>query len=627
MSLSVNQRQTLALVCETLMPSADGGALAAQIEAVLAAKDARELAQIGLALTLLESGVVGRPFGRFARLRTPEREERLRRWATSTLPPLRQAFQGLKRLAAFLYWAAPDQPLRSKWGYRQEERTKETTSSLRVQSVTHASDEPYDAIVIGSGAGGGLIAAVLAGRGMRVLVLEKGEWVEQAELGGEELDGMDRLYLDRGMTATADLSIPILAGGTVGGGTTVNWSAAIAPPPWLREEWEREHGLRGLTGAGFQACVDEVLGRLGVNRDWSRTAPAQVAGRLLAGAAALGWRGGELDRNVRDCDGDCTYCPFGCRSGAKQSTRQTYLVDAMEHGATLVAGADVRRVLMEAGAAVGVEVADRAGRVRRFRAPRVIVAAGAIASPALLSRSGLTNPHIGRHLHLHPVAAVVGLYPEAVRPWTGRLLSAYSDQFQRLEGNWGFLLEHVPAHPGLGALAYPWQSGAQFAAEMADLDRAAPFIALVRDRGSGQVTLDGRGHHRIHYRLDPADRALIQRGQEALVRLHVAAGAERVLTMYSQYSGWAAGEDVDGFLGRLARQSMAPNQLLLFSAHQMGTCRLGSSPASSVANPEGQVWGVKGLWIGDASAFPSASGVNPMITVMALARWIADGIA
>ncbi|HLO02331.1 MAG TPA: GMC family oxidoreductase [Symbiobacteriaceae bacterium] len=631
MALSKNQRETLALVCETLIPAANGKSLALQLEEVLSAKDPGELAQVGVALSLLESGaagllLTGRP-GQFSRLSVSEREERLRRWATSPIPTLRQAFQGLKRLAAFLYWAAPEQPMRSTWGYRQAERTQGATSTLRAQAVSDASDGPYDAIVIGSGAGGGLIAGALAQRGMHVLILEKGGWVDQAELGGEELDGMNRLYLDRGMTATADLSIPIMAGGTVGGGTTVNWTTAITPPAWLREEWEHEYGLTGLTGAAFQRSVDEVVMRLGVNREWSRTAPEQVAGRLLAGAAALGWNGSELDRNVRECEGDCTYCSFGCRAGAKQSTRQTYLVDAFEHGAVLVAGADVRRVLIEAGAVVGVEVADGQGALKRFRAPRVIVAAGAIASPALLLRSGQTNPNIGRHLHLHPVTAVSGVYAEAPRPWTGRLLSAYSNQFQRLEGNWGFLLEHAPVHPGLGALAFPWHSGAQFTADMTRLDQAAPFIALLRDRGSGRVSLDRHGNHRVDYKVSAVDRVLLLRGQAELVRLHAAAGAEQVMTMHSRYSTWTQGEDLEGFLGRLAGQSMAPNRLLIFSAHQMGTCRLGASPATSVADPQGAVWGVKGLWIGDSSAFPSASGVNPMLTVMSLANWIAKGIA
>lgn len=629
MALSNGQRRTLELVCETLIPAADGGALAQSMATVLEAKDPAELAQVGLALSLLESGAVGlllagRP-GRFSALSTADREARLRTWSTSPIPTLRQAFQGLKRLAAFLYYAAPEQPLRSAWGYKKEGGPS-APSTLRAHSVADASEGPYDAIIVGSGAGGGLIAAELAGRGMHVLVLERGGWVEQSQLGGEELDGMSQLYLDQGMTATADLSIPILAGSTVGGGTTVNWSAAIAPPDWLRAEWEQAHGLAGLTGAAFQRGVDEVLLRLGVSREWSTTAPAQVAGRLLAGAAALGWQGSELNRNVRECEGDCAACTFGCRSGAKQSTRQTYLIDAIEQGAVLVAGAHVHRVVIEAGAVVGVEVAIPGG-VKRFSAPRVIVAAGAIASPALLLRSGLTNPNIGRHLHLHPVSAVNGFYAEEPRPWTGRLLSAYSNQFQRLEGNWGFLLEHAPIHPGLGALAFPWASGVQFATEMAQLPHAAPFIALVRDRGSGRVTLDRRGHHKVSYQVAPQDQAMLLRGQAELVRLHATAGAERIITLHSRYTAWTAGESIEGFIQRLAELPYAPNKMLIFSAHQMGTCRLGASPTTSVANPEGAVWGVKGLWIGDASGFPSAAGVNPMITTMSLAKWVAQGIA
>jgi choline dehydrogenase-like flavoprotein len=628
MALSAAQRRTLAAVCSTLMPDADPS-LAEQVEAVLAQKDSAQLAQLGQALSLLESGLAGflltGQFGRFGSLPGSLREERLRRWANHPLPPLRQAFQGLKRLAAFLYWAAPDQKARAPWGYGRPDHPA-ADSTLRVTPATDASEGPYDAIIVGSGAGGSVIAAHLAAAGMQVLILEKGEWLSERELGGEELDGMARLYLDGGMTATTDLSLPILAGGTVGGGTTVNWTAAIAPPDWLRAEWERKHGLTGLTGAEFQRCVDEVQARLGVNRNWSTCVPTQTAGRLLQGAAALGYEAGELARNVQGCEGDCAFCTFGCRAGAKQSTRRTYLMDALAHGATLVAGADVRRVLVEAGAVTGVEVHSN-GDVRRFRAPRVVVAAGAIASPALLLRSGLGNEHVGRHLHLHPVVAVAGLYPQPVNPWSGRLLSAYSNQFQRVDGDWGFLLEHAPAHPGLGALAFPWHSGEQFTRDMTNFHRAAAFIALVRDRGEGQVRIDRAGHHQVTYRVAEVDRRLLLQGQAALVKLHEAAGAEQILTCHSQYSTWRRGEPLDGFLHRVAALPSGPNQLLVFSAHQMGSCRMGGSPRTSVANPEGAVWGIRGLWIGDSSAFPTALGVNPMITIMSLASWVVKRIS
>jgi hypothetical protein len=182
----------------------------------------------------------------------------------------------------------------------------------------------------------------------------------------------------------------------------------------------------------------------------------------------------------------------------------------VEHGARVLPRARVQRVMIEAGAVSGV-AATVDGRKVTVWAPRVVMAAGALGTPEVLIRSGLSNPQLGRNLHLHPVAAVLGSYDEPVRPWSGRLLPAYCNQFARLDGNYGFLLEVAPAHPGLGALATPWQSGAQFVRELNDLDHVGVFIVLVRDRDGGRVSVGRDGRRRIDYRLSGYDRSTCSR--------------------------------------------------------------------------------------------------------------------
>ncbi|HYF78205.1 MAG TPA: GMC family oxidoreductase N-terminal domain-containing protein [Symbiobacteriaceae bacterium] len=630
--LSGRQWQTLRAVCETLIPGA-GADLPERLVQVLATSgNPKDLVQFRQALMLLGTPGLGwflhgegRPFSRLER---SEQEAVLRRWACHSLPVLRQAFQAFKRLTGFLWASAQGSPMWSGVGYPGADRRRAGQPLLQVSPPPPDRDDvEADAIVVGSGAGGGVAAATLAARGLRVVVLEKGGFFPEGELGLGEARGMEELYLDRGMTSTGDLSMTVLAGSAVGGGTLINWTACIAPPDWLRQEWEQEYGLTGLTSPAFSACVDEVCARLGVHSGESASLPNSSAGRLLAGCRALGYHADDLPRNVAGCGEDCGFCAYGCRTGAKQSTARTFLVDAVEQGAQVVPRADVRRVLMQGGAVTGVEAAV-GGRTVRFRAPRVVLAGGAIGTPALLLRSGLSNPQIGRNLHLHPVVGVLGGYEEPIRPWSGRLLPAYSRQFARLDGNYGFLLEVAPAHPGLGGMSFPWRSGQQFLHELGQMDRTGVFIVLVRDRDAGRVTVDRAGRHRIDYVVSEYDRRHLLQGQREALRVHRAAGARRLMTLHAGYNVLEGGSDeaAADFAERSQQLPSGPNQLPIFSAHQMGTCRMGASPETAVAGPDGQVFGVRGLYVADGSAFPAASGVNPMITIMSLAAWVAKQV-
>ncbi len=613
------------------MPDSPGTLPNQMIEALTTTGNPRDLRDFALALSLLESPAVGLlvdgRYGRFTSLPRKQREAVLRRWATHPLPVLRKAFQALKRLASFLCYASADSPAKPAIGYSIDSSSPAAPPLFKVDTIPNTGHLTADAVVIGSGGGGGVAAAILASKGLHVIVLEQGGHVPESELGHGELDGMQRLYLDRGMTATQDLSVAILAGSALGGGTLVNFTASLAPPDWLRSEWESDHGLTGISGADFEQSVRSVLERLCVTTRWSAVEIQTSAGRLLSGSRALGYHAEELPRNVMGCGEDCGTCHFGCRRGAKQSTTRTYLADAARAGAQLIPGARVERVLIERGRTTGV-TGISGGRPFIVRAPRVVLAAGAIGSPAVLLRSGIENPNIGHHLHLHPVVAVMGSYEEPAEPWRGRQLSAYCQEFQRIDGNYGFLMEVAPAHPGTFAMFSPWRSGAQYQADLEEMNKAGVFIAVTRDRDSGRVTIDRAGHHKIDYAISAYDRRHLLLGQQEALKIHRAAGAVRVGTLHSGYNvlEGAQSTSFDAFLEGTWSLPSGPNQLLYLSAHQMGTCRMGRSPRTAVADPNGQVYGVKGLYVCDTSAFPSASGVNPMITVMSLAGWIAGQI-
>jgi choline dehydrogenase-like flavoprotein len=257
----------------------------------------------------------------------------------------------------------------------------------------------------------------------------------------------------------------------------------------------------------------------------------------------------------------------------------------------------------------------------------VVVACGAIESPALLLRSGIGGPAVGHYLRLHPTVAVTGYYDEPQDWCWGPPQAALSHQFADLGDGHGFLLESAQSTTGLFAGAIPWRSGADHKRRMRGWAHAGVLIGLVRDRGHGQVAIDGAGNAVTHYPItDAVDARNLRYAVEQLARVHEAAGAAEIVGSGRKAPDWRRGEDLEAFIAAVNQVPLLPREFVTFSAHQMGSCRLGVDPQTSVANPWGRLHDVPGVWIGDASAFPTASGTNPMLTIMALARRTAGAI-
>jgi choline dehydrogenase-like flavoprotein len=339
---------------------------------------------------------------------------------------------------------------------------------------------------------------------------------------------------------------------------------------------------------------------------------------LERGLRALGLEATTIPRNVDGC-GECGPCAVGCRRGAKRSTLRTYLAAACRDGAEILDRTEAQRIVVRAGTVDGVEAAVPGGSVR-IRAALVALSGGAILSPVVLLRSGIAAGTAGRSLHLHPVTAVVGFYDAPILPWEGVPQSVMSGSFAEIEGAYGYRIEAAPMHPGLIGSGYPWSEPAGHLAALGRAAHAAAFLAIVRDRGSGRVDIARDGGVRIRYGVGRDERRLLQQATVEIARVHRAAGAERVVTLHTPAVELGPGQPFEPFADAVARRGIVPNRILLFSAHQMSSCRIGTAPRDSVADPDGQVWGVRGLYVTDASAFPTASGVNPMLTIMALAH-------
>ncbi len=649
--LTPKEFSILEAVCETFFPSltppsGSSEAVAAYyrrsagdlhvallVAETLAQENATSQAQFHQLLSLMASPVsglllIGVPKA-FVALSLEQREKYLLAMANSPLGQLRQGYQAMKRLTGFIYLSVPNEHgINPNWEVLDYTAPAPPSADAPqpIQPLTISEDTTLeaDAVVIGSGAGGGVVAGELASAGKSVIVLEKGGYNNEANFTLQEAQATPELYLKRGTLTTKDLGVIILAGSTLGGGTTINWMTSLRTPPEILEEWEQRSGLKGcFTSSQLQDSFAAVEERIHVNKENSEH---NKQNQLLAdGCESLGYQVGVIPRNAVDCQQRCGTCGFGCRFGAKQSTMKTYLQDAYEHGARILVRCSADKVLIENGRAVGVKATvtnTESGKTYSvtIRAKAVIVAAGSIHSPAVLLRSGLENRHIGRHLYLHPVSSITGIYPEKVYPWQGVMQSAYSRQFAHLDGNYGYVLEVPPVHPGLIGLSTPWYSAREYREQVAQAASFATIIVLTRDKGEGTVTIDHDGEPIIDYVTSVYDRRHLLHGLRQAARIHFAAGAKAVNSLHNKRTrldrpenGMVSEQQFRQFDRQLERHGMGVNRIMMFTAHQMGTCRMGVDPQNSVVDGNCQVHGVEGLFVCDGSIFPGPSGVNPML--------------
>ncbi len=556
-------------------------------------------------------------------------------------PAARQGLQALKGLAMLFFYALPDGAGRNpNWeaiGFpgpkSQPPDAEAAPKTIRTKAVSGQSARlSCDVCVVGSGAGGSVIAARCAAAGKSVLVLEMGAYRNEADFSNLELPGYFDLYYRGGLVTSESGSITLFAGSTLGGGTVVNYMNCVRTPETILDEWERA-GLTGLASADFiEQHMDVVMSRIGANTEATRQ--NRVHQKMIAGCDALGYEHRPIWRNASvDDDAElCGFCALGCQRGCKRSAMKTWLQDASDSGAEAIVGACAERILTRDGRASGVEATithpDGTSTALIIEAPTVIVACGAIESPALLLRSGIGGPAVGKNLRLHPAFLVTGIYDEPIEAWEGQIQSALSDRFADIDDGCGFLIEAVGGLPGLLAPGLPWVSGREHKRLMTLLPWMASFVSVARDHGAGEVALDPLGRALVRWELgDEVDRKLAITAHRELAKLHEAAGASQVLTLHTSEHRWQRGEEpFEGFLEALQAAGYAAGEVPCFTAHQMGSCRMGSNPATSVADGRGELHTTPGVWIGDASAFPSAPGVNPMVSVMSLAHRTAGEI-
>ena len=649
------QRRTLAALAEGFVAGGGAERAGAAETAIAKVVDPALHGQLRLVLNLLDTRVgsllIGGRLARFGALKSAQRDEFLRRWVQHPIPMLRSGAAVFRKLLSFIAYSDADEPADNLVRTRLsgiEYRPTPNPITTQVTQITafdpgRAERIAVDVLVIGSGAGGGSVARDLAAAGREVLVIEAGGLYTEATFPTKERDAYERLYLDSGFTATADAHIAILAGGTVGGGTTVNWMTAIPIPEPVREEWEGEHGVTGAAGRDFASDLATVLREIGA-KDSQDVPPKDAA--IIRGAERLGWSSERIQMNRAEC-GDCGTCPFGCRTGSKQSALRLHLAEAVTHGARILPDCRAERLIVKDGVVKGAiaTLGTRVGTPRDLEivAKTVVVAGGALRTPVLLQRSGLTHPAIGKNLRLHPVSLVAGIFEEPVEMWRGTMQAAKSSRFiDPDEERNGYIIESAPGHPGLLALGIPWTSRAEHERLMKLGRYIAPFLAIVKDDAGGTVSASRAGFAEIRYRTTPRDERGLRHALRSMSRIAEAAGASEIIAAGSPPMSWKRSdgpEALEVYLRRLHRFDFAPNRGTVFSAHQMGTARMGSDPHDHVCDPWGRVRStarprpqdphnglIAGLYVADGSLFPTALGVNPMVTILAVAKRVARTI-
>lgn len=492
-----------------------------------------------------------------------------------------------------------------------------------------------DIVIVGSGSGGGVAAAVLAKAGFKVIILEKGGYMARDDLSLLEREAVKNLYEEGRFLTTEDQRMLVMAGSTVGGGSAINWAASLRTPDHVLREWNEDLNLPLFGSKRYRDAMDEVCKRSGVqaeidNENFQNTV-------LRKGCEKLGYHVANIPINATP-DHCCGWCTFGCRRGMKQGTSETWLVDAAQAGAVILTRCHAQRILHSEGArgkskkAIGV-VAKIAGNEDRhlvIKARATVVACGSLQTPQLLRRSGLKNPHIGKNLHLHPVQIVWGYFPQETAPegncYEGATMTAFTNEAANWQtSGYGALIQTPILHPGTFAAAMPWKSGSSFKESMVKYSRTCSLIVLLRDSGGGTVGTKSDGSLNIRYKLRSDDATRARAGVEKALRVLVASGAAEVGSHHQQLESFKVNgnhSDFEDYVNRVVNEDGAQ----LYSAHQIGSCRMGGKEGEGAVDEMCESWEMEGLYLADGSVFPTASGANPMITIQSIAFCTAHNV-
>jgi choline dehydrogenase-like flavoprotein len=494
-----------------------------------------------------------------------------------------------------------------------------------------------DVVIVGSGAGGGVTAEILALAGLSVVIVEEGSLKSSRDFNMREAEAYPTLYQESAARKTKDKAINILQGRTVGGSTTVNWTSSFRTPPDTLKFWQARYGLRDYGVEALAPWFEKMEARLHI-ADWP-AAPNENNDLLRRGAEKLGISTGFIRRNVNGC-WNLGYCGMGCPTNGKQSMLVTTIPSALDHGATLLTRVRAERFAIQGERIEALECTaldaggiHPNGRQLRLRAKHFVLAGGAINSPALLLRSKAPDPNrlLGKRTFLHPTLISAAVFPQRVEGYAGAPQTVYSDHFlhtQAIDGPVGYKLEAPPLHPVLLSTTMTG-FGVQHAEMMRQFPHLQGMLALLRDgfhpdSQGGTVALGAGGAPVLDYPLNDPLWDGARRALHSMAEIQFAAGASAVQVAHEtapRYSSWKEAQQ------GIAALPYRPHLTKVASAHVMGGCMMAGDPRAGVTGPDGRYHGLANLSVHDGSLFPTSIGANPQLSIYGITARLASNLA
>ncbi|MFY9180002.1 MAG: GMC family oxidoreductase [Venatoribacter sp.] len=480
-----------------------------------------------------------------------------------------------------------------------------------------------DVIIIGTGAGGGTSAEILAEAGLKVLMIEEGPLKSSDDFKMDERDAYHNLYQESAGRMSKDGAMSILQGRCVGGTTVINWTSSFRTPEQTLEYWGKEFGIKGVSKEEMAPWFAKMEERLGVAL-WGME-PNKNNAVLRDGAEKLGVHWEVIPRNVRGC-WNLGYCGTGCPTNAKQSMLVTTIPGALQNNAKLVYSARVDRLIMDGKKVLGVDIValDEQYRPTKVRiaakAPRVILAAGAINGPALMLRSKAPDPYklIGKRSFFHPTTFTFAEFEEVIDPYYGAPQSVHCDHYQweSVNGPVGFKLEVPPLHPGLAGVLLLGHGISHFQ-DIHKLPHLHSMIALLRDgfnpeSQGGKIELASDGAPIIDYEINDYLWDGVKRSWKAMAEIQFAAGAKAVRISHMDSPWYHNVEEAKAGIDQLSSRS---NSFTAGSAHCMGGLTMGEDVKRSLVNSQGKYHHLDNLYVFDGSVFPTSIGANPQLSI------------
>ena len=488
-------------------------------------------------------------------------------------------------------------------------------------------DIKADIVIVGSGAGGAVAAAILSQKGFKVIVIEKGKYKDRRDFSMNEGDAKE-LFESSGIIRSKKKDLFMLCGKNLGGGSLIGWTSSFETPTIIRNQWDKYSGLDGMfSSQEFSNSMKVISKTLNVNQFSSFIAAKER--KLVDGLEKIGYNTKITPRNVEQCSGEsCGFCIFGCKKGNKKSVLETWHRTAANNGVLFCTETFVSSIKMDNDKATGILV-EKNGDQFVIEADTVILSAGALATPTILQRSKINLPQIGKNLAIHPTALVAAKFDDPVYPWKGTPQAIYcDDELYRDQDHYGYLIQSAPLHPGLFLSWIGIDSTKIRNKIINEFSHWAGATVMLADRGNGVVKSKSNFDLEWSYSLTRPDKNNMKHGICQTARAFYQAGAKEIILMSNAAEHWERGkEPFERFLRRLEWAYITKSTVNFGSTHQMGTAKIGQNPQTSVCNKNGLVHGLKNVYVMDASLLPRSSAVPPEVSIQTVVHILASRLA